>query len=344
MKPQHHQSTPAEKVLVGDPAPLPSAPPLEAEILARWSTREPVASVLIHCFQHEDYVGHALDGVLSQQTDFPFEVLVNDDASDDGSAEVIRSYACRYPSLIRLFLHEENQYKRQLRPVSFTFPAARGEFVAICEADDYWLDDRKLQIQVDHLRDHPSDVACWHDALVVEGGRVVDTSLRGGRSVPMRIAARDLERCAPGSYMQTLTVCFRNVLRDVPPEHCRITNGDRFIQSRLGEYGSATFLGHIQPACYRRHEGGLWSSRSTQERVAAQLQFNYWLAQYYRRSGRESLAAHFLTRGTRILLQQQRPLRILDLIHLNVVMLRGLKQSAIRSLGAMWGSRRPQRS
>lgn len=114
------------------------------------------------------YIRDALDGFLKQKTDFDYEVLIHDDASTDGTADVIREYAARYPDLIKPLLQAENQYSLGNTNVSglFNFPRARGRYIAMCEGDDYWTDENKLQLQADYMETHPECALCFHSAEV----------------------------------------------------------------------------------------------------------------------------------------------------------------------------------
>ena len=123
-------------------------------------------SVLCATFNHEDYLRQTLDSFVAQKTDFPFEVLVNDDASTDHTAEILREYADRYPDIIRPFYQDENLYSRRMNVYDLVFfPAARGKYIALCEGDDYWNDPEKLQRQVDWLDIHPEYSACVHNSI-----------------------------------------------------------------------------------------------------------------------------------------------------------------------------------
>ena len=123
-------------------------------------------SVLCATFNHEDYLRQTLDSFIGQKTDFPFEVLVNDDASTDGTAEILREYAERYPEIIRPFYQKENLYSRRMNVYDLVFfPAARGKYIALCEGDDYWNDPEKLQLQADWLDAHPDYSACVHNSI-----------------------------------------------------------------------------------------------------------------------------------------------------------------------------------
>lgn len=118
-------------------------------------------------YNHEHYIAEALDSFLSQETDFPFQVIVHDDASTDGTADIIRRYAERYPRIIRPIYEVENQY---LKPDSLTRKKVAaclgGEYYAICEGDDHWCDNRKLQKQYDYMSQHDDCVLCCHNSII----------------------------------------------------------------------------------------------------------------------------------------------------------------------------------
>ena len=123
-------------------------------------------SVTCMAYNHEEYIRQALEGFVSQRTDFPFEVLISDDASTDGTARIIREYAEKYPEIIRPFYQEKNLFSQGIDPLdAVLFPAARGEYLAACEGDDCWTDPEKLQRQVDFLDAHPDYSACVHNTL-----------------------------------------------------------------------------------------------------------------------------------------------------------------------------------
>ena len=85
-----------------------------------------------------------------QKTDFPFEILIHDDASTDGTADIIREYEAKYPDIIKPIYQTENQYSKGIKVSQvYQFPRAKGKYIALCEGDDYWTDPYKLQKQVD---------------------------------------------------------------------------------------------------------------------------------------------------------------------------------------------------
>ena len=124
-------------------------------------------SVLLVAYNQEEYVAQALDCILSQQVDFPFEVLVHDDCSTDGTLAVIEGYRERHPDVIRVFSETENQYGKVAGGYfsGLLAPHARGTYLALCEGDDYWCDPHKLQRQYDYMQAHPTCTECIHAAL-----------------------------------------------------------------------------------------------------------------------------------------------------------------------------------
>ena len=138
-----------------------------------------LVSVLCTAYNHEEYIRDALESIVTQQTDFPFEVLVNDDASTDGTAAILREYAAKYPDIIRPFYQEKNLYSQgKDLCLEVLYPAARGKYIALCEGDDYWTDPTKLQLQVDFLDAHPDYSACVHNTLAhTVGGEEPDRVL-----------------------------------------------------------------------------------------------------------------------------------------------------------------------
>lgn len=134
--------------------------------------------VSIHCmaFNHAKYIRQTLEGFISQQTDFRYEVLIHDDASTDGTQDIIREYEQKYSDIIKPVYEKENQYSKgnKILP-GFNLPRAKGKYIAFCEGDDYWCDTHKLQKQVDVLECHPECSFCTHfvDMISEDGTQVL---------------------------------------------------------------------------------------------------------------------------------------------------------------------------
>lgn len=119
------------------------------------NNNNPLVSISCITYNHAPFIQQCLDGFLMQKTNFPIEVLIHDDASNDGTEEIIREYEARYPEIIKPLYEKENQWIKGRRgSKEFNYPRARGKYIAICEGDDYWTDPFKLQKQVDFLETH----------------------------------------------------------------------------------------------------------------------------------------------------------------------------------------------
>lgn len=151
------------KVFEGDPMDIPCIETSDPEKLCK----HPVVSVNMITYNHEPYIRQAIEGVLMQKTDFEFELVIGEDCSQDKTREICFEYQKKYPDKIRVLWWHENVSKlggngRRVRA------HCRGEFIALCEGDDYWIDPLKLQKQVDYIRE-TNAVMCvanseWHYA------------------------------------------------------------------------------------------------------------------------------------------------------------------------------------
>ena len=117
--------------------------------------KEIMVSVFAIAYNHEPWITRALESLVMQKTNFPIEILVHDDASTDRTAEIIRKYEQKYPDLVKPVYQTKNQFSQGKFPGDFLVEKAKGKYLAICECDDYWTDQLKLQKQVDLLESHP---------------------------------------------------------------------------------------------------------------------------------------------------------------------------------------------
>ncbi len=123
-------------------------------------------SVVVATYNHEKYIRHTLESIVSQKTDFDYEVIVGDDCSSDGTAEIVREYASKYPELIIPVIREKNMGGTS--NLLDLLARIRGEYVAFIEGDDYWIDENKLQKQADFLDSHSDYIACFGHCIIVD--------------------------------------------------------------------------------------------------------------------------------------------------------------------------------
>jgi len=225
-------------------------------------------SVLCATYNHEEYLRQTLDSFVNQKTDFPFEVLVNDDASTDSTGDIIREYAARYPEIIRPFYQTENLYSRRINLYDVVFfPVCRGEYIAVCEGDDYWNDPEKLQLQVDWLDAHPEYSACVHNSI----GRFTDQPDKvlfaqdGDRDIPFEQVVQGMSH----AYHTSSILARREFILN-PPDYRDVAYHqgyftDYAVGVRLGLSGKVRFLDRCMSVYRIGSNPSAWSKGVGQE-------------------------------------------------------------------------------
>lgn len=125
-----------------------------------------LVSICCIAYNHEKYIREALDSFINQKTDFEYEILVHDDASTDMTTSIILEYAEKYPGIIKPIIQKENIYSKNILAWEYIYPHISGKYFALCEGDDYWCDNHKLQMQVDFLEKHADYSACVHNSYM----------------------------------------------------------------------------------------------------------------------------------------------------------------------------------
>ena len=127
----------------------------------------PLVSIICVTYNHARFIHDALASLVTQRTSFEYEIIVHDDASTDGTTEVIIEYAKRYPKLIIPIIEEQNQYSLNVDFLPKILKKCRGKYYALCEGDDFWIDPKKMELQVDYMENHPKCYMCVSNALVL---------------------------------------------------------------------------------------------------------------------------------------------------------------------------------
>ncbi|MDE7017669.1 MAG: glycosyltransferase [Lachnospiraceae bacterium] len=124
-------------------------------------------SVFIGAYNQENYIKDALEGALKQKTNFLYEILVHDDASRDHTGEIIKEYEEKYPDKVVGLYEEVNKYDHPEYAAKRMLATARGKYIALCDGDDYWTDENKLQMQYNFMEAHEDFALCTHNTLLV---------------------------------------------------------------------------------------------------------------------------------------------------------------------------------
>ncbi|WP_309640367.1 glycosyltransferase [Flavobacterium sp.] len=126
----------------------------------------PLLSVCLITYNHEKYIRQAIEGVLMQKVNFDWELIIADDFSTDGTRAILQEYQQQHPNHIRLILQEKNVGAAQNWFDLMKTPTSK--YIAYFEGDDHWIDDCKLQKQVDFLEQNPTFTLCHSDVQVVD--------------------------------------------------------------------------------------------------------------------------------------------------------------------------------
>lgn len=234
----------------------------------------PVVSVYCLAYNHEKYIARALESMVNQKTSFPYEIFVHDDASTDGTAAIIRQYAEKYPDLIRPIYQTENQYSKKVGIFkTFIRPLCRGRYIAICEGDDYWCDENKLELQVQVMEREPECQMCCHGHNMVSVDEKVISVVRTMKHDGFLDADKII---ATEQTAHTSTYLYRASIWDTYPDFFRqVGVGDFPLRIFCAISGGIYYLDRVM-SCYRRFVSGSWSEqmrkapdayRAHQERV-----------------------------------------------------------------------------
>jgi glycosyltransferase involved in cell wall biosynthesis len=138
-----------------------------------------LVSVCCLTYNHAPFISECLDGILMQECNFEFEILINDDFSNDGTREIILEYQQKYPSIIKPIFQKDNLWSKGYRGFNqkFNFTRAKGCYIALCEGDDYWTDPNKLQKQVNFLINNNDYALVFHNAIILNNDNLNYTSV-----------------------------------------------------------------------------------------------------------------------------------------------------------------------
>lgn len=165
------------------------APKTEEEITKHWTHTDKVyISIICATFNQDIYIRDAIDSFLAQVTQYKFEIIIHDDASTDKTRDILIDYQQKYPSIIKLILQDVNQFSISVNlPGQHSFAEAAGEYIALCEGDDFWIDQGKLQSQIPVLESNMDVDLCFHSAFTFDGSKAVLMSKYADMDSPINI-------------------------------------------------------------------------------------------------------------------------------------------------------------
>lgn len=226
--------------------------------------QEPLVSICCITYNHEKYIRDSMESFLMQKTDFPFEIVIHNDASTDKTADIIREYEKKYPEIIKPIYQTENQYSKGVKVTFLAFKKSKGKYIALCEGDDYWTDPLKLQKQIMEMEKHPECHISFHPTIIKWDDRSRADQILGLHSKRNKIFTLEKVILGGGEFMPTNSIIIN---RSVIP---RITSffeiakdapvGDYYIQILGAENGGALYISDVM-SVYRAGVSGSWSTR-----------------------------------------------------------------------------------
>jgi glycosyltransferase involved in cell wall biosynthesis len=228
---------------------------------------EIMVSILCITYNHEKFIAEAIRSFLIQKTNFKFEIIIGDDCSTDKTQSIIKFYSETYPGRIKLIASPTNlgTHKNLINCISH----CKGKYIALCEGDDYWTKEYKLQKQVDFLESNADFVICCHYHKVINSSN--KTLYVHPSPTPLVHTYADL-LAGKQEETKTATVVYRNI-----PETTQVFSTSWFFECFAGDKMFKLWATHntggkiyVIPevmSCYRRHEGGIWSMINAKARM-----------------------------------------------------------------------------
>lgn len=262
---------------------------------------DPTVSVGILTFRHVDTIRQCVESVLSQVTAFPFEIIIADDKSEDGTVELIQELQQKFPDRIRLLLGRENLGQHtgngRLNLIRL-WRASRGKYFHLLEGDDWWTSPDKLAKQVALMEKHPECTLCWHRGEVVYDEEVPPEA----RILEGVVPPEDYEEVNEGSVLFWSNRCLtssvlyrRGIVEDFPEDFLNIRIGDWPLQVLHAREGKVGFIDEKLSA-YRCHAAGIWSGKAAFDQVigfmVVMAEIHDWIPEAHRGTYVEKLGQH----------------------------------------------------
>lgn len=215
-------------------------------------------SIVCLAYNHKPYIKQTIESFLMQKTNFKYEIIIHDDASTDGTAQIISSYSENYKDIIIPIMQSENKYSKRISITrNYIYPLIRGKYVAICEGDDYWLDINKLQKQIDFLDSNPDYSICTHAYKLVNvstgKSKDIHSFLYTGEISPEQVIEGDGHLFATNSI-----VCKKEVYINPPEFRKNAPVGDYPLLIHASFEGKIHYIDEVMSA-YRYMVPNSWT-------------------------------------------------------------------------------------
>lgn len=229
-----------------------------------------MVSICCLAYNHEKYIRKALEGFINQKTNFKYEILIHDDASTDKTADIIKEYEKKYPDLVKPIYQRQNQYSQKVKITwTYQYPRVKGKYIALCEGDDFWIDENKLQKQFDSLEKYDNCSFSTHISKILDGDSENELGEYPNQSWNIQagvIQKDDFVKTLFGEHpypFQTSCYFFRSkyieeITKNTPEFLEKADVGDYPLMRFLASKGDVYYIPEIM-SCYRFRTPGSWS-------------------------------------------------------------------------------------
>jgi glycosyltransferase involved in cell wall biosynthesis len=231
--------------------------------------------VIVNTYNHSKFVAQCLDSILNQKTDFKIKIVAHDDFSMDGTREILSLYFKTHPEKFVLILENSNQWNSGISNLASLIPWIGSKYIALCEGDDFWTDNSKLQRQRDILEIH-NDVSLVYHSIEIQSE---DTNSNYGANLEYLNFPHDQRKIGVANFISTCSVMFRNgvVGSNVFMGIRNLVPVDWIIFAALADSGRVFFIPQLM-ATYRIHLTSLWSSKAQEWRMAKTEDAHWYIA------------------------------------------------------------------
>ena len=199
-------------------------------------------SVCCLTYNHKNYIRQAIDSFINQNTNFNYEVVIHDDCSNDGTIDILKEYEQKYPNIIKVIYEEKNLYSQGIKMEPMVFKQCKGKYIALCEGDDYWCDENKLQIQYDFMKKNVDYSLVCHDAKLYYEDKKVYKKRNSSYKKSCDCSVEDfILKHGVGGGLPTCSMFFKKQCVEPLP--------DFFYESSVGDLPLTLYLG-LQGKCY----------------------------------------------------------------------------------------------
>ncbi len=247
----------------------------EAQIMKNWGQQKfPLISIVCITYNHELYIKDAIEGFLKQETNFPFEIIIHDDASTDRTVEIIKSYTQKYQNIIKPIFQKENQfsqYRKNALLIAISY--AKGEYIACCEGDDYWIDSQKLNFQITEMQNNSECDISFHPILRRCANGKKREKILSNHADHNKIFTTRQVILGEGGFCPTVSLVVKTTLfKSLPEWFLDVPIGDYFLQILASLSGGALYINKVM-SVYREGSLGSWSERMAKDESYAYSYF-----------------------------------------------------------------------